>query len=135
MHRSLFVHLWPADNPPPALGHAQAFRSSEHWKRGCIVTETRVRQIAGVRLARLRERSNRLLLCGHSAPSPLASTWPGVIARHPASRETDMGIKRSVIGLVTMVVAALALTIGLATVTPNMYYDMPSSTTSTATPD
>jgi hypothetical protein len=46
-----------------------------------------------------------------------------------------MGIKRSVIGLVTMVVAALALTIGLATVTPNMYYDMPSSITSTATPD
>jgi len=39
-----------------------------------------------------------------------------------------MGIKRSMIGLVTMVVAAVALAIGLSAVTPNVYFDMHRST-------
>jgi hypothetical protein len=39
-----------------------------------------------------------------------------------------MGIKRSVISLVTMVVAAVSLAIGLSAASPDIYYDMHSST-------
>jgi hypothetical protein len=35
-----------------------------------------------------------------------------------------MGIRRSVTGLVTMVVAAVALSIGLSADKPNIYFDM-----------
>ena len=59
-----------------------------------------------------------------------------------------MGIKRSVVGLVTTMVAASALATGLSIVTPNVYHDMhnnpsvgrliinaDSATTSTTGPD
>jgi hypothetical protein len=36
----------------------------------------------------------------------------------------NMGIKRSVIGVVTMAVAAGAVAVGLTTATPDVYYDM-----------
>jgi hypothetical protein len=39
-----------------------------------------------------------------------------------------MGIKRSLIGLVTMAVAATALVIGLSAVKPDTYFDMHRST-------
>jgi len=39
-----------------------------------------------------------------------------------------MGIKRSMIGLVTMVVASVALAIGLSAATPDIYFDMSHST-------
>jgi len=35
-----------------------------------------------------------------------------------------MGIKRIVVGLVTLVVAATTLAAGLSAATPNVYYDM-----------
>jgi hypothetical protein len=38
-----------------------------------------------------------------------------------------MGIKRSVVGLVTMAVAATAVAVVQPTATPNMYYDMPTT--------
>jgi hypothetical protein len=39
-----------------------------------------------------------------------------------------MGIRRSLIGLVTMAVAAVALALGLAAQTPDVYFDMQGST-------
>jgi hypothetical protein len=39
-----------------------------------------------------------------------------------------MGIKRSLIGFVTMVVAVVAVAIGLSAQTPDIYFDMSHST-------